>query len=194
MMIYICLISQYVYAEKVVKQCNSNTIREAIKQYTKCQFGHMIHLYFLFRYAFIIRNKICNILYSELTWCRQTMQEKAKKTTMKGRSKGVTGAQTCPSMKYNWIRGSDVAKFKLPGSIAFCLSCSVFTKNVFLRWNVINEDNLRISPAIPAHPSIIMYVMKNVAFMGIVLPTVFVNLQKLLIETSCQLLSISVPK
>jgi len=59
---------------------------------------------------------------------------------------------------------------------------------------VINEDNLRISPAIPAHPSIIMYVMKNVAFMGIVLPTVFVNLQILLIETSCQLLSMLVPK
>jgi hypothetical protein len=80
-------------------------------------------------------------------------------------------------MKYNWIRGSDVAKSKLPGSIAFFLSCSVCTKNVFFTWNVINEAILIISPAIPAHPSIIMYVMKNVAFMGIVLPTVFVNLQ-----------------
>lgn len=97
-------------------------------------------------------------------------------------------------MKYNWILGSDVAKSKQPGSMAFSLSCSVFTKNVFFRWNVINVDNLRISPDTPAHPSIIMYVMKNVAFMGIVLPTVFVNLQIILIETSCQLLSISVPK
>jgi len=108
---------------------------------------------------------------------------------MKGRRKGVTGAYTCPSTKYNWMRGSDVENSKLPGSIAFSLSCSVFTKNVFLRWKVINGDNLRISAAIPAQPSTIMYVMKNVAFMGIVLPTVFVNLK---INIPCQMLPISV--
>ncbi|KAI4349549.1 hypothetical protein L6164_010127 [Bauhinia variegata] len=96
---------------------------------------------------------------------------------MKGRSMGVTGAYTCPSMKYNCIRGSDVAKAGEPGSITCSLSSSVLTKNAFFRWNVINGVNLRISPAIPDQPSTIIYVMKNVAFMGIVLPTVFVNLQ-----------------
>lgn len=98
----------------------------------------------------------------------------------------MTGAYTCPSMKYNWMRGSDVAKSKLPGSIALSLSCSVFTKKAFFRWKVINGTNLRTSAAIPAQPSTIMYVIKNVAFMGIVLPTVFVNLQNNIHVRCCQ--------
>jgi hypothetical protein len=54
------------------------------------------------------------------------------------------------------IRGSDVAKSKQPGSIACSLSCSVLTKNVFLRWNITNGTNLRISTAIPDQPSTII--------------------------------------
>jgi hypothetical protein len=42
---------------------------------------------------------------------------------------------------------------------------------------MINGFNLRISPAIPAHPSTIIYVMKKVAFIGMETPIVLGILQ-----------------
>lgn len=72
-----------------------------------------------------------------------------------------------------------MAKAKQPGSIACSLSLSVLTKNVFFKWKMIKGTNLRISAAIPAQPSTIIYVMKNVAFIGIETPAVIGILKQL---------------
>jgi hypothetical protein len=57
------------------------------------------------------------------------------------------------------IRGSDVAKSKQPGSIACSLSCSVLTKNLFLRWNITianmitkpHQQHIQINLTTPNH-------------------------------------------
>lgn len=61
----------------------------------------------------------------------------------------------------------------LPGYIASSLSLSVFTKKKFFKWYMTNGLTIRISAAIPAHPSTIMYVIKNVALIGMAAPIVF---------------------
>lgn len=92
---------------------------------------------------------------------------------MKGSNKGVTVEYTRPSRKYNCIRGSDAANSMHPGFVASSLSFSVFTKKAIFKWYIIRGTNLTISRAIPAQPSIMMYVMKKVAFIGIDTPIVF---------------------
>lgn len=89
---------------------------------------------------------------------------------MKGRRIGVTTAYTIPRRKYSWRLGSVSGKSMLPGSIALSTSLSVFTRNMFFRWKITRGFNLRISPAIPAQPSTIIYVIKKVAFIGIDTP------------------------
>jgi hypothetical protein len=91
---------------------------------------------------------------------------------MKGRRIGVTTAYTSPNRKYNWRLGRVSGKSTLPGFIAFSLSLSVFTRNMFFRWNITNGFNRRISLAMPAHPSTIIYVIKKVAFIGMETPMV----------------------
>ena len=78
---------------------------------------------------------------------------------------GVITEYTSPNKKYNCSCGTVSGKPKLPASIAFSLSFSVFTKNVFFKWYIISGLRRSISAATPAHPSIIMYVMKNNALL-----------------------------
>ena len=48
--------------------------------------------------------------------------------------------------------------------MALSLSLSVFTKKAFHRWKTTRGLNRSISAAMPAHPSITIYVTKNNAF------------------------------
>jgi hypothetical protein len=97
---------------------------------------------------------------------------------MNGRRIGVTTAYTSPSKKYNCRDGRFSPNPILPGFIAFSLSLSVFTINMFFKWYITNGFTRRISLAIPAHPSTIMKVMKNVAFIGMATPIVLGILHK----------------
>ena len=90
----------------------------------------------------------------------------------------MTTAYTSPRRKYSCRDGRFSPSPMLPGSIALSLSLSVFTINMFFRWYITRGFTRRISFAIPAQPSTIMYVMKNVAFIGIATPIVLGILQK----------------
>jgi hypothetical protein len=86
---------------------------------------------------------------------------------MKGSKNGVTAAYTRPSKMYSCILGSLESKQILLDPVPLLdLSFSVLTRKKFFRWKNSSGVSFNISLAIPVQPSTITYIMKKVAFIG----------------------------